>query len=113
MNRFFGLALIASLSTSSVAFAGETLSGLAARVTRDAVQSQTPPSPKSAAQSVPKNWAGVLAAQDLPAVSTSGMRKRTKFLIFLAAGVGFAAATYAIDHSVEDNTPSSLGLRED
>jgi hypothetical protein len=41
------------------------------------------------------------------------MSKRMKAIIWLAAGVGFAATAYAIDHKVQDNTPSSLGTRKD
>jgi hypothetical protein len=41
------------------------------------------------------------------------MSKRMKAIIWLAAGVGFAATAYTIDHKVQDNTPSSLGTRKD
>jgi len=41
------------------------------------------------------------------------MSRRTKVLIWLAAGVGFAATAYTIDHKVRDDTPSSLGTRKD
>jgi hypothetical protein len=41
------------------------------------------------------------------------MSKSKKFLIAAAAAVGFVAAAYAIDHKVQDVTPSSLGTRED
>jgi hypothetical protein len=34
-------------------------------------------------------------------------------MIFVAAAVGFAATAYAIDHKVQDVTPSTLGTRED
>jgi hypothetical protein len=54
-----------------------------------------------------------LEGQELPALARSGMRKRTKILIYVAAGVGFAAAAYSIDHHVQDITPSSLGTRKD
>jgi hypothetical protein len=41
------------------------------------------------------------------------MQKRTKILIFLAAGVGFGLAAYEIDHHVLNITPSTLGTRKD
>jgi hypothetical protein len=59
---------------------------------------------------VKKNWS---MGQEASAVSTSGMGKGKKILIFLAAGVGVAGMAYMIDQKVEDNTPSSHGLRED
>lgn len=46
-------------------------------------------------------------------LSTSGMSKGKKMLLALVAGVGVTATVWAIDHSVLDNTPSSLGLRKD
>jgi len=54
-----------------------------------------------------------LEGQETPALAHSGMRKRTKILIYVAAGVGFAAAAYSIDHHVSNITPSSLGTRKD
>jgi hypothetical protein len=41
------------------------------------------------------------------------MSKRTKIMIYLAAGVGLAGTAWAIDHKVLDVTPSSLGTRRD
>jgi hypothetical protein len=41
------------------------------------------------------------------------MSKRKKFFIFAVAAIGVAAGIYAIDHGVEDNTPSSRGTRRD
>ena len=110
MSRFVVLTLIASLGSSSVAFAGETLANVAVRVTREVARNEPPQKAKSAvATPVQKNW----AAQEQPALSSSGMSKRTKMLIFLSTAVGVVAVAYAIDHRVEDNTPSSLGIRQD
>jgi hypothetical protein len=54
------------------------------------------------------------AMQEGPAVlSKSSMSKRTKIMIYLAAGVGLAGTAWAIDHQVLDVTPSSLGTRRD
>lgn len=128
MSRLVVLTVIVSLGNASVALAGEALLGAATRVTREVARSQTGPQTTSAAATtVQKHWAGrslaesmrvkespsAALAQEAPALSTSGMRKRTKLLIFLGTAVGIAAAAYVIDHKVEDNTPSSLGLRED
>jgi len=128
MSRFVVLSLLVSLGNTSVAYAGETLRSAVSRVAREAAQSQASYGPKSAAVTaaqrhwtVPSVAATILPGQpgssalmqEQPGLSSSGLRKRTKVLIFLAAAVGIAAAAYTIDHKVEDNTPSSLGLRED
>ena len=111
MSRLVVLTLIVSLGNSSVAFAGETLASVATRVTRAVARNEaTLPAKSVATTPIAKNWA---LAQEQPALSSSGMRKRTKVLIFVGAAVGFVAVAYAIDHRVEDNTPSSLGLRQD
>jgi hypothetical protein len=49
------------------------------------------------------------AMQEQPILSNSGMKKSTKVMIYLAAGVGLAATAWTIDHKVVDVTPSSLG----
>jgi hypothetical protein len=108
MRRLVVLVLIASLGNTSLAFAGESLRGVVERAARELAVSASvktrvvPP--------VQKNWS---LAQEQTALSSSGMRKRTKLMIFIGAAVGFAAAAYAIDRRVEDNTPSSRGTRED
>lgn len=44
-------------------------------------------------------------------LATSGMSKGKKILLAIAVGAGIAGAMWAIDQGVEDNTPSSRGLR--
>lgn len=112
MSRFVVVAVIVALGNTSAAFAGETLRSVAVRVTRDS-STQAPVAPKPLAPTWVQKHSASALMQEPGAVSTSGMRKRTKILIFLAAGVGFVATAYAIDHRVEDNTPSSLGIRQD
>jgi len=126
MRRVVVALLIISLGQSSAALAGETVLGAAARIVREAAQKQTPSAAKSAAVTQAQRvWtAPTLAAtiranesaalaQEQGALSTSGLRKRTKIMIFLGTAIGIAGAAYVIDHKVEDNTPSSHGLRED
>jgi hypothetical protein len=101
----------------SLVFAGETLLTSAARLAREAAQTQVPSqTPARVATRVEKH-ASVLSyaamAQAQPGLEASGMSKRKKIIIALVAGVGFAAAAYKIDHSVLDVTPSSLGTRQD
>jgi hypothetical protein len=108
MRRVIVLVLIASVGNASLALAGESLRGVAERVVRSQPASTSVTSP--VATPVKKSWS---MGQEASAVSTSGMGKGKKILIFLAAGVGVAGMAYMIDHKVEDNTPSSHGLRED
>jgi hypothetical protein len=109
MRRLVVLVLIASFGSSSLALAGESLRGVAERVTKQQASASASAKASMTTQ-VRKNLS---LAQEASAVSTSGMGKGKKILIFLAAGLGVAGMAYMIDHKVEDNTPSSLGIRED
>ncbi len=53
------------------------------------------------------------AAAEQGSLAESGMSTRKKWLITLVAVLGVAGGIYAIDHGVEDNTPSSKGTRKD
>lgn len=108
MRQALAFALVIWLGNTSAAVAGESLLASGSRLAREAVRSPAP-APANAAP----RYAFALAQQGAPALATSGMRKRTKALIWLAAGVGFAATAYTIDHKVVDNTLSSLGTRKD
>jgi hypothetical protein len=124
-RRLVVLTLIGSLGCSSMAFAGETLlqSGvrIAGEVGRGSVAlpaaglagrgAGAPGVMPVRAETV--DGRGEQGVQGAPAVATSPMRKRTKVLIFLAAGVGFGVSAYAIDRHVLNITPSSLGTRKD
>ncbi len=68
---------------------------------------------RQAASLPPRAPAARSAAAQGGNLATSGMSKGRKWLVALAAGLGVAGAMYAIDHSVLDNTPSSLGTRKD
>lgn len=107
-RQWLVFALVLWLGNTSAAVAGETLLASAVRLAREAANVQAPSPTTSAA--TPR---GALAYQGQPALVSSGMSKRTKVLIWLAAGVGFAAVAYGIDRKVQDNTPSSLGTRKD
>ena len=114
MRRVIVFALILWLGNTSAAVAGETLLASATRLAREAARADVPSHATSVAASVaPRRSTAALALQGPPALATSAMRKRTKVLIWLAAGVGFAATAYTIDHKVVDNTLSSLGTRKD
>ena len=102
MRRMLVIAVLLSLGHASTAVAGESLLASATRIAREA------------ARKIPaKATAAGARGQALPAVASSGMKKRTKTLIFLTVAAGFVAGAYAIDHRVKDVTPSTLGTRED
>ena len=124
MSRLLVLTLIASLGSGSAAFAGESLVQSAARIVQEATLAPavaTNSSTNSIATSQAATWVTRIRAgsteaslaQGQPVLSNSGMKKSTKIMIYLAAGVGFAATAYAIDHKVLNVTPSSLGTRKD
>lgn len=105
MKRLLVLALAFCVINTSTAFAGETLLQSATRHAREAGRTAAATAPGQA--SVP------VLAQQGPGLESSGMGKGMKWLIISAVAVGVAATMYTIDHKVEDNTPSSHGLRED
>ena len=117
--------VVASFGSGSAGFAGETIMQSASRIVQQASEpADRPATVENRARSVgasrPDGWvntlaapSGALLAQEQPALSKSGMKKRTKAMIFLGLGVGFAASAYVIDHHVVNVTPSSLGTRKD
>ena len=113
MKRLLVFVLALSLGQSSVALAGESLLESAKRVTKEMTETQTAPRvEKSGAKRGPA-FAALQGGRGQQTLENSGMRKRTKLMIALAAVVGFAAAAYTVDNRVEDTTPSTLGTRGD
>jgi hypothetical protein len=108
MRRVIVFALVLGLGNASAALAGETLLASASRLVREAARAGTPATDVAAPHA-----AVAMAQQGMPTLAASGLSKRKKVGFFLAAGVGFAAAAYTIDHKVLDVTPSSLGTRKD
>ena len=110
MRRVLAFALVLWVSHTSAAVAGETLLASAARLARDAARAQAPTPTSSVA--APRSTLA-FAEQGQASLAQSGMSRRKKALIWLAAGVGFVATAYTIDHKVQDVTLSSLGTRKD
>jgi hypothetical protein len=104
-SRLVIFALIASLGSSSMAFAEESLLQSSSRIAREVESAQ---GPVRTSMTRP-----TLRAQEGPILASSAMPKRTKIMIYLAVGVGFAATAYAIDRHVLNLTPSSHGTRQD
>jgi hypothetical protein len=122
MSRLVALTVVISLWASSLTFAGEGLMQSGVRIVQQQVTEDARPAPAAARSAAISNSApssgfspsNAAATQEGPAVlSKSGMSKRTKVMIYLAAGVGLAGTAWAIDHKVLDVTPSSLGTRRD
>ncbi len=129
MKRLLMLTLAVSMANVSAAFAGETLLESAGRVARETARTlavkdavvdpvttraerlATVPS-FAAALPVAQSGPAVLA-QQAPGLEASGMSGARKALIAIVTGVVVAGAMWTIDHKVEDNTPSSHGLRVD
>jgi hypothetical protein len=124
MSRALVLTLIASVLSGSIAFAEEGRPESGSRIVQEIGRAQGPLAAASTRMIVPSQVAALMKridparseareGQEPTALSKSGMRKRTKIMIYLAAGVGFGATAYAIDHKVLNVTPSSLGTRKD
>jgi hypothetical protein len=111
MRRSLACALVLWLGNTSTALAGETLLASATRLAREAARVQAPSQTTSVA--APHGTFALAQQGQQPTLATSGASKRTKVIVWLAAGVGFAATAYVIDHKVRDDTPSSLGTRKD
>ena len=106
MRRVIVFACVLSLGHASAALAGETLLTSATRLAREVAQDMS-----LSATAPGRSFTAAQPGQ--PGLETSGMSKRKKTLIWLVAGVGFAAVAWTIDHKVIDVTPSSLGTRKD
>jgi len=127
MTRLVAFVLVISLGQASAVFAGESLIASAARVVRDKTGQPASPAKVESRPGFPVVTIAVKTgvresgakpdvlaqAQGGGAVSQSGMGKKTKWMIYLGVAAGFVGTAYAIDHSVKDVTPSTLGTRED
>jgi hypothetical protein len=122
MKRLLAIGLVVTLGNASAAFAEESLLASATRLITS-TRASAPAKVDSASANVAAipsfakaagvREAATLAQQAPGVISTSGMKKRTKTMIFIGVAAGFAGIAYGIDHRVKDVTPSSLGTRED
>ncbi len=111
MNRILVFALVVSLGHSSVALASGTLLASATRITREVAETQPLQRKNAAAVNAVRTDARLAITQAQGGLASSGMKKRTKVLIWMAAALAFSGGVFLIDRGVEDSTPSSLGLR--
>jgi len=110
MKRSLVFALILLLGHASVALAGETLLQSGKRIARQTAQARAS-APNAVEMKRPRMVEARPSLQAQPSLAQSGIRKRTKILIAIGVAVAVGGAAYAIDHGVEDSTPSSLGQR--
>lgn len=111
MRRVLVFALVLWSGNTSAAVAGETLLASATRLAREAGRAEA--SSRTTSLAALRSTVPLAQQGGQPVLATSGMSRRKKALIWLAAGVGFAATAYTIDHKVQDNTLSSRGTRKD
>jgi hypothetical protein len=118
MHRLLAFVLVASLGYTPMAFAGESIARSGARhvhelASVDSARAATVNAPAAPAALTVATKPAPTAYQGESTLSRSGMSKSKKMLIYIGIGVGFAASAWAIDHKVNDITPSSLGTRQD
>ena len=98
---------VMALGQVTPALAGGSLLQSASRLAQQAGR-EMPVSPRVAVREAPSR-----TAAEQGTLAESGMSKRKKWFITIAAVLGVAGGIYAIDRGVEDNTPSSKGTRKD
>ena len=121
MKRLLAIGLVIAFGNASVALAGEPIVVSATRLATAMSASQSVPQPKTDQRSLGvvsfAAAAGVRepapALQQGGAVSSSGLSKRSKSMIYLGVAAAFLGVAYGIDHNVKDVTPSTLGTRDD
>ena len=100
MKRLVVFVAVAMVAGPAPTWAQETLVESAMRVGRNLARTAKP--------------VRATHTQQPPGLETaSGLSKRTKIMIAIAAAAGFAAVAYSIDRNVVNNTPSTLGTRKD
>lgn len=121
MKKLLVFALIALVGNTPLLFAEESLLRAGARHVQELSRSETgaasaPRAPIATPLVVVGSRAVAPAALQgggSKTLQSSGIGKGAKWMIALGAAAAFLGTVYAIDHSVEDNTPSSLGTRRD
>ena len=121
MKRLLVFALLVSMGNTSLVFAEESLLKSGVRHVQQLSRSETTSTtatrtPLFGAPLVAMGKAPVAPAllQDGPkTLQTSGMGKGLKWMIAAGAAAALLGTWYAIDHGVEDVTPSTLGTRRD
>jgi hypothetical protein len=115
MIRLLVVTLVASLATAAPALAADSVLATATRLAREAGKDAPPPgtgTPSApAVRARSSGGSGATIQDQSPGLTSSGMGKGKKILIGVTIAAAVAGVIYAIDQGVEDNTPSSRGLR--
>jgi hypothetical protein len=118
MTRLVVLTLAASMGLATPAFAADSVLATATRLIHEAAKESgpsgmrgqgTPAPPSSAARAA--RGGGLKTQDQAPGLIAGGMGTGKKIVIGVAIAAAVAGVIYAIDQGVEDNTPSSRGLR--
>lgn len=111
MRRVVAVAVVAALASATPAFAADSVLASGTRLAQAAAR----PADRTGADRAPaaRLADGRAAAAQDPAtgLGSGGMSKGKKIAIGIGLAAAFAAIVYKIDHSVEDNTLSTRGLR--
>ncbi len=122
MKRLLVFALIASVGSTSLVFAEESLLKSGARHAQQLSGSETSSAITVTKKSVlgapivtigNRAVAPALQGGGTQTLQTSGIGKGKKWLLAIGTAVAVVGSMYAIDQGVEDTTPSSLGTRRD
>jgi hypothetical protein len=124
MKRLFAIGLIVTLGNAPAVLAGEPLLVSATRLAQEVTATQASPGKSdpaatrelgitSFAKAAGVGERAALAQQGAGTVSSTGMKRSTKTLIFAGVAGAFLGIAVGIDHSVKNVTPSSLGERHD
>jgi hypothetical protein len=114
MKRLAVLTLVTSLGLATPVFAADSVLATATRLTRDAVRRDAPVKvapAASAARARASRGSGAERQDQTTGLIQTGMGKGKKIFIGVAIAAAVTGVIYAIDHGVDDNTPSSQGLR--
>jgi hypothetical protein len=104
--RHLVVVLAAVLIVPTAAFADGPIATSAAALVRRSTEAEASPTRTGGRRSASAGQTATPAT-----LGSSGMSRGKKIAIGAAIAVAFAAVVYAIDQGVEDNTPSSRGLR--
>lgn len=120
MKRLLVLALLVSVGNTSLVFAEESLLKSGVRHVQQLSRSETT---STTATKTPIFGAPIVTVGKTPApalmqdgpktLQSSGIGKGMKWMIVAGATAALLGTWYAIDHGVEDVTPSTLGTRRD
>jgi hypothetical protein len=105
--------IMAAAGASPAWAAGDGIAATGQRLVAEAVVRDASRDARASAAPSPRGATVVArdAEEQAPGLTRSSMSRGKKLAIGLGLAVAFGAVVYTIDQKVEDNTPSSRGLR--